>query len=75
MNIEPVEFTLESQIALIDWIIIAIFILITVAISIYYSKRSRKSVSDYFASGQGVAFFFSGTNTKHKYKTNFLSRL
>jgi len=62
MNIEPVEFTIESQIALIDWIVIAVFILITVAISIYYSKRSRKSVSDYFASGQGVPWWILGTS-------------
>jgi len=62
MNIEPVEFTLQSHIACIDWIIIALFILITIAISIYYSKRSQKSVSDYFASGQGVPWWILGTS-------------
>ena len=62
MNLEPVEFTLTSPIAMIDWVVIAIFILITVAISIYYSKRSQKSVSDYFASGQGVPWWILGTS-------------
>lgn len=62
MNLEPVEFTTKSPIALIDWIIITLFLLITIAISIYYSKRSRKSVSDYFASGQGVPWWILGTS-------------
>jgi len=62
MNIEPVEFTATSPIALIDWIVIIVFILITVGISLYYSKRSQKSVSDYFASGQGVPWWILGTS-------------
>ncbi|HCL00056.1 MAG TPA: hypothetical protein DHW42_08145, partial [Candidatus Marinimicrobia bacterium] len=61
-NIELVEFTTKSPIALIDWIIIAAFILITIAISLYYSKRSRKSVSDYFAAGQGMPWWILGTS-------------
>jgi SSS family solute:Na+ symporter len=62
MNIEPVEFALKSPIVILDWIVIAIFIFITIAISLYYSKRSQKSVSDYFASGQGVPWWILGTS-------------
>lgn len=62
MNLEPMEFTTKSPITLIDWIIIISFILITIAISIYYSKQSRKSVSDYFASGQGMPWWILGTS-------------
>ncbi|MCD6441538.1 MAG: Na+:solute symporter [Candidatus Marinimicrobia bacterium] len=62
MNLEPMEFTTKSPITLIDWIIIISFILIIIAISIYYSKQSRKSVSDYFASGQGMPWWILGTS-------------
>ena len=62
MNIEPVEFTLKSQLAAIDWLFIILFILLSISIGIYFSKRGRKSVSDYFASGQGMPWWILGTS-------------
>jgi SSS family solute:Na+ symporter len=62
MNIEPVEFTTSSPIVTLDWLVIAAFILITIAISLFYSRKSQKSVSDYFASGYGVPWWILGTS-------------
>ncbi|UCE07294.1 MAG: Na+:solute symporter [bacterium] len=62
MNLEPVEFTLKSQLAEIDWFFIILFILFSISIGIYFSKRGRKSVGDYFASGQGVPWWILGTS-------------
>lgn len=62
MNIEPVEFTLKSQLAGIDWFFIILFIVFSISIGIYFSKRGRKSVGDYFASGQGVPWWILGTS-------------
>jgi SSS family solute:Na+ symporter len=61
MNLEPVEFTLKSQLAGIDWFFIILFIVFSISIGIYFSKRGRKSVGDYFASGQGVPWWILGT--------------
>jgi len=62
MNLEPVEFTLKSQLAAIDWFFIILFILFSISIGVYFSKRGRKSVGDYFASGQGVPWWILGTS-------------
>jgi len=62
MDLEPVEFTLKSQLAGIDWLFIILFILFSISIGIYFSKRGRKSVGDYFASGQGVPWWILGTS-------------
>ncbi len=62
MNLEPVEFTLKSQLGGIDWFFIILFILFSISIGIYFSKRGRKSVGDYFASGQGVPWWILGTS-------------
>ena len=62
MNLEPLEFTLKSHLAGIDWFFIILFILFSISIGIYFSKRGRKSVGDYFASGQGVPWWILGTS-------------
>jgi len=62
MNLNPVEFTLKSQLAGIDWFFIILFILFSISIGIYFSRRGRKSVGDYFASGQGVPWWILGTS-------------
>ena len=62
MDLEPVEFTLKSQLAGIDWFFIILFIVFSISIGIYFSKRGRKSVGDYFASGQGVPWWILGTS-------------
>jgi SSS family solute:Na+ symporter len=62
MNPEPVEFTLKSHLAGVDWFFIILYLLISIAIGIYFSKRGRKSIGDYFASGRGLPWWLLGTS-------------
>ncbi len=61
-EIEPVEFIQKSHLTELDWFIILLFLIISLAIGLYYSNRGRKSILDYFASGQGVPWWILGTS-------------
>ncbi len=62
MKIEPVEYALNSQLAIIDWFFIALFIFISVGIGVYFSRRGTKNIREYFASGQGASWWLVGTS-------------
>ena len=62
MNPAPLEFNFTSHLAVIDWFFIILYLLISISIGIYFSKRGRKSVSDYFASGRGLPWWLLGTS-------------
>ena len=62
MKPKLVEFIFKRELAPIDWLFILLFILITIGIGIYFSKRGRQSLADYFASGQGVPWWILGTS-------------
>ncbi len=62
MNPEPIEFAFKSQLENIDWLFIILFLLFSIVVGLYFSKRGRKSINDYFASGQGVPWWILGTS-------------
>jgi Na+/proline symporter len=62
MNPAPLEFNFQSHLEVIDWFFIILYLLVAIAIGIYFSKRGRKSVSDYFASGRGLPWWLLGTS-------------
>lgn len=62
MNIEPVEYTLNSQLAMIDWCVIILFIVVSIGIGVYFSRRGTKNIREYFASGQGSSWWLLGTS-------------
>lgn len=62
MSPAPLEFTFTSHLARIDWFFIILYLLISISIGIYFSKRARKSISDYFASGRGLPWWLLGTS-------------
>jgi len=62
MDIQPTVYDLETHIAFIDWFVLIAFTVITIVIGLYYSRRGTKSVSDYFASGQGMPWWILGTS-------------
>ncbi len=62
MSPAPLEFNFKSHLAVIDWFFIILYLLVAIAIGIYFSKRGRKSVSDYFASGRGLPWWLLGTS-------------
>ena len=61
-SIKLFEFTEKTNVTVLDWLVVAGFIFITILISLFYTRRSRKSVTDYFASGQGVPWWILGTS-------------
>lgn len=61
-NIEAQEFTLNTNLVFADWFAIIFFLIITIGIGIYFSKKGRKSLSDYFVSGREVPWWFLGTS-------------
>ncbi|MDZ7400904.1 MAG: Na+:solute symporter [candidate division KSB1 bacterium] len=62
MNIEPVEYALKNQLAMIDWCVIVLFIVISIGIGVYFSRRGTKNIREYFASGQGSSWWLLGTS-------------
>jgi SSS family solute:Na+ symporter len=45
-----------------DWIIIAIYFLISIGIGIYMSKRAGRSTNDFFLSGRNLPWYIAGTS-------------
>ena len=62
MTPEPTKFVFDPQLTSIDWAFIIGFILFSISIGLYFSRRGTKSVGDYFASGQGVPWWILGTS-------------
>ena len=46
----------------LDWIIIALFFIVSLGIGIYMSKRAGKSTSDFFLSGRNLPWYIAGTS-------------
>ena len=44
----------------LDWIIIGIYFLFSLAIGVYYSKRAGRSTSDFFLSGRNLPWWIAG---------------
>ena len=45
-----------------DWIVIAIYLLLNLAISLYYRRRSSGSTEEFFVSGRNVSWWLAGTS-------------
>jgi Na+/proline symporter len=50
------------HISVLDWIIIALYFLISIGIGIYMSKRAGRSTSDFFLSGRNLPWYIAGTS-------------
>lgn len=50
------------HISVLDWIIIALYFLISIGIGIYMSKRAGRSTSDFFLSGRKLPWYVAGTS-------------
>ncbi len=48
------------MLALVDWLIILAYIILTVVIGLAYSKKSSKSLTDYFLSGRQMPWVVAG---------------
>src|SRR5262252_6039428 len=47
---------------LTDWIVIAAYLLLNLAISLYYRRRSSGSTEEFFVSGRNVSWWLAGTS-------------
>ncbi len=50
------------QLVLIDWIIIAVFGIVTIAIGLWYSQRASQSTDEFFVSGRALNWWIAGTS-------------
>jgi solute:Na+ symporter, SSS family len=48
--------------SIIDWTIIALYFVISLAIGLYYSRRAGKDVAEYFLSGRDLPWWLAGTS-------------
>ena len=50
------------RLTLIDWLVIAAYFALNVAIGFYYKARASKSISEFFLSGRNVPWWLAGTS-------------
>ncbi|MEK7403544.1 MAG: sodium:solute symporter family protein [Acidobacteriota bacterium] len=50
------------QLSALDWFVIALYFLASLAIGLYYKARAGKSVSEFFLSGRDVPWWLAGTS-------------
>ncbi len=50
------------QLALLDWIIIGIYIIITAILGFWFTKKAGKSIEDYFLAGRSLPWWIAGTS-------------
>ncbi|MEM8484078.1 MAG: sodium:solute symporter family protein [Bacteroidota bacterium] len=48
--------------ALVDWLVVLCYLLITVVIGVYLSRRASRSVEDFFVSGRSLPWWLAGTS-------------
>lgn len=48
------------SISILDWTIVAAFLLLTIFIGIYFSKRASKSITDFFLGGRQLPWYVAG---------------
>ncbi len=53
---------MDFELATIDYIIIALFILITVGVGVGFSKKAGKDISSFFVGGRNLPWYIAGTS-------------
>lgn len=48
------------HLALIDWLIIGAFVIVSIAISLYYRQRASKDISEFFLGGRNLPWYVAG---------------
>ena len=46
----------------IDWVIIALYFIITLLVGLFYAGRAGKNISEYFISGRNMPWWLLGTS-------------
>lgn len=58
---ESIETAL-SALSTLDWVIVAAYLILSLAIGIYFTKRASGSMSSYFVSGRSLPWWILGTS-------------
>ena len=48
--------------AIIDWLIVGLYVAAAIGIGVYFTKRASKSTDDYFVAGRSLGWFIAGTS-------------
>ncbi len=48
------------QLSVIDWTVIAVYLAVSLAVGIYFSRRALKSVDEFFVSGRALPWWMAG---------------
>src|SRR3990172_4247781 len=51
-----------SALSPVDWIIVIVYLLLSLGIGVYFTKRASKSMADYFVSGRNLPWWIIGTS-------------
>ncbi|MBU0529054.1 Na+:solute symporter [bacterium] len=53
---------MDTSLHTIDWVIIAVYILFSIGVGVYFTKRASKSTEEYFLSGRSLPWWIVGTS-------------
>jgi SSS family solute:Na+ symporter len=53
---------MDTSLHTIDWTIIAVYILFSIAVGVYFTKRASKNTEEYFLSGRSLPWWIVGTS-------------
>lgn len=58
----PGYYNRRVQLTTLDWLVVALYFVINIAIGFYYKARAGSSVSEFFLSGRNVPWWLAGTS-------------
>lgn len=61
-GMRPQDVRPDLNLHYVDWIVIALYFVVTLAIGLYYSRRARGDVSEFFLSGRNAPWWLAGTS-------------
>src|SRR5437016_10953896 len=50
------------KLTILDWTVVAGYLLVTLVMGLYFRRRSGKNISEYFVSGREVSWWLAGTS-------------
>ena len=53
---------INYQLSLLDWLIVALYLIFTLGVGVYFSKRASSSTQEYFLSGRTLPWWLVGTS-------------
>jgi len=61
-DLKPLYFEFHGTVTSLDWSIVLAYVLFSVGIGLYFSRRGTRNIGEYFASGRGVPWWLLGTS-------------